>query len=159
MFANTVCFLLVDEDDLRDVKSAVADLAGKWKDLGISLGIRLSELNAILSTSPHSPSDCLSEMLALWLKQCYNVRTKLIHCLPSHIYYTKYTTLATKGSWLKTLKNLSTYKLSLWLVDLMLYTVLSPFPRWRNLGSQLGDVWLGLSRTRWGATILLWHIQ
>ena len=71
--------VLTGEDDLRDVKSAVADLAGKWKDLGISLGIRLSELNAILSTSPHSPSDCLSEMLALWLKQCYNVRAKLFN--------------------------------------------------------------------------------
>ena len=65
--------VLTGEDDLRDVKSAVADLAGKWKDLGISLGIRLGELNAILSTSSHSSSDCLSEMLALWLKQCYNV--------------------------------------------------------------------------------------
>ena len=105
--------VLTGEDDLRDVKSAVADLAGKWKDLGISLGIRLSELNAILSTSPHSSSDCLSEMLALWLKQCHNVRTKLIHCLPSHIYYTKYTSLATKQSRLKPLKNLSSYVIPL----------------------------------------------
>ena len=66
--------MLADEDDLRDVKSAVADLAGRWKDLGISLGIRSSKLDGINS---FSASDCLREMLALWLRQGYNVRTAL----------------------------------------------------------------------------------
>ena len=69
---------LAGEDDLQHVRSAVADLAGSWKDLGTSLGIQWSKLNAIKSTSP-SPSECLTEMLALWLKQNYNVRTTLIH--------------------------------------------------------------------------------
>ena len=73
--------VLADEDDLREVRLAVADLAARWKDLGISLGIRLSDLNVILSANPHSPSDCLREMLALWLKQNYIVRTTLV--LPS----------------------------------------------------------------------------
>ena len=68
-------FLPADEDDLRDVRSAVADLTGRWKDLGISLGIRWSKLDAIRS---NSPSECLTEMFALWLKQNYNVRTTLI---------------------------------------------------------------------------------
>ena len=78
--------LLAGEDDLRDVRSAVADLAAKWKDLGISLGIGLSDLDAIFSASPHSPNDCLREMLAFWLKQNYNVRTTLMlpHCTMSH---------------------------------------------------------------------------
>ena len=66
---------LAGEDDLRDVRSAVADVVGSWKDLGISLGIQWSKLDAIKSTSP---SECLTEMLALWLKQNYNVRTILI---------------------------------------------------------------------------------
>ena len=78
--------VLPGEDDLRDVRLAVADLAARWKDLGISLGIYLSELNAILLANPNSPSDCLREMLAIWLKQNYNVRTTLI--LPQ---YTKST--------------------------------------------------------------------
>ena len=78
--------VLADEDDLRDVRLAVADLAARWKDLGISLGIRLSELNAILLANPNSPSDCLREVLAFWLKQNYNVRTTLV--LPQ---YTKST--------------------------------------------------------------------
>ena len=110
MFAITVYFLLIDENDLPEVRSAVADLAGRWKDLGTSLGIRLSVLDAILISSP---SDGLREMLALWLRQNYTVRTTLVLCLPYHIYYTKYMSLATKGSRLKTLKNLSSYKLSL----------------------------------------------
>ena len=62
-----------DEDDLRDVRSAVADLAGRWKDFGISLGLRTSDLNIIESDSPHSPDECLREMLHLWLRQHYNV--------------------------------------------------------------------------------------
>ena len=59
-----------DEDDLRDVRSAVADLAGRWKDLGISLGVRAGDLYAI---PLHSPNECLREMLCLWLRQSYNV--------------------------------------------------------------------------------------
>ena len=79
MSATTIHVLLfTGEDDLQDVRSAVVDLAGSWKDLGISLGVRLSELNAIHSANFHSHSDCLRETLALWLKQNYNVRTTLI---------------------------------------------------------------------------------
>ena len=68
-------FVLAGEEDLRDTRLAVADLAARWKDLGISLGIQLSELNAIFLANPHSPSDCLRETLAIWLKLNYNVRT------------------------------------------------------------------------------------
>ena len=72
VFASILCSLFVDEDDLQDVRSAVADLAGRWKDLGISLGIRSSKLDTINSPSA---SDSLREMLALWLRQSYNVKT------------------------------------------------------------------------------------
>ena len=78
--------MLADEDDLRDVRFAVTDLAARWKDLDISLGIHLSDLDAIFSANPNSPSDRLREMLAFWLKQNYIVRTTLI--LPQ---YTKST--------------------------------------------------------------------
>lgn len=80
---HNVCFLLVDEDDLRDVKSAVADLAGRWKNLGISLGIRSSKLDTINS------DDGLREMLELWLRQNYNVRTIII--IIFFIHYIKHT--------------------------------------------------------------------
>jgi len=53
----------------------VADLSGRWRDLGVSLGIHLGDLEAILSDNPHSSSDCLLKMLSLWLKQNYKVWT------------------------------------------------------------------------------------
>ena len=65
------------EDDLRDVISAVTSLARRWKDLGISLGVCAGDLDTILSANPHSPSDCLRDMLLQWLRQSYNVCTTL----------------------------------------------------------------------------------
>ena len=77
--------LFTGEDDYLDVRSAVADLAGRWKDLSLSLGIRLSDLDAIPFSSP---SECLREMLAIWLRQSYNVRTTLARTLSSlPLYY------------------------------------------------------------------------
>ena len=73
--ANILHCILAGEDDLRDVISAVTDLTGRWKDLGVSLGVHPSDLDTILSNNPHSPSDCLRKMLLLWLKQIYNVCT------------------------------------------------------------------------------------
>ena len=142
--------ILTGEDDLRDVRSAVSDLAGNWKDLGDCLRIRLSDLANIRFPSP---SECLREVLTLWLKQCYNVRTTLVHCLPIHIYYTKYTTLAAKQSRFETLEEPLKLKV-LFLIIGNYMTVVScmfslHFPsRWRNLGGQLGEVWLRLSRTK-----------
>ena len=101
--------LFTGEDDLWEVRSAVADLAGRWKDLGVSLGVHFSDLDAIHSSSP---SGCLREMLAIWLKQSYNVRSTLTLYLPCLIYYTKCTSLASKGSRLEPMKNLSSYELS-----------------------------------------------
>ena len=72
--------LLADEHDLRDVRSAVASLAGRWKDLGISLGVGIGDLDGIVSANPHSPNDCLREMLTKWLRQNYNVMTHAL-CL------------------------------------------------------------------------------
>jgi len=74
--------LLADEDDLKDVRSAVVDLVGRWQDLGVSLGIRQSNLDAILSDNRYFSSDCLRKMLSLWLRQSYKVWTRLIAGLP-----------------------------------------------------------------------------
>ena len=52
---------------------AVEKLAGKWEDFGVSLGVNVSDLEAIHSAKTHSPKDCLKDMLKLWLRQCYNV--------------------------------------------------------------------------------------
>ena len=82
---DCICvFLLADEDDLRDVRSAVADLSGRWQDLSDSLGIRQGDLESVLSDNPHSSSDCLRKVLRLWLRQSYKVwtsgtRLELLH--------------------------------------------------------------------------------
>ena len=52
---------------------AVEKLAGKWEDFGVSLGVNVSDLEAIHSAKTHTPKDCLKDMLKLWLRQCYNV--------------------------------------------------------------------------------------
>ena len=62
----------------------MSSLAGRWKDLGTSLGIRTSDLDEIVLANPHFPRDCLREMLTKWLKRNHNVRTHPL-CL---IYYT-----------------------------------------------------------------------
>ena len=59
--------------------SAVTSLAGRWKDLGISLGVRAGNLDTILANNPNSSSDRLREVLALWLRQSYNVCVTLIY--------------------------------------------------------------------------------
>ena len=68
---------LSDEDDLRDVKKEVIDLAGMWQDLGTSLGIRMSDMESIHSANSHFPTNCLSQTLTLWLRQSYDVCTYL----------------------------------------------------------------------------------
>ena len=83
-----IVLLLTDEDDLRDVRSAVADLAGEWMNLGISLGMRKSDLDPILSANSKSPSDCLRDMLTVWLRKGYNVRTTFIFHPLCYIYHT-----------------------------------------------------------------------
>ena len=85
-----VCYhsvlLLAGEDDLQDVRSALADLAGEWMNLGISLGVRKSSLDPIQSANTHSPSNCLREMLTLWLRKSYIVSTTFIFHLPHLVH-------------------------------------------------------------------------
>ena len=78
--------MLAGEDDLQDVISEVTDLTGRWKDLGVSLGVRPSDLDTILSNNPHSSSNCLRDMLLQWLKQSYNVCTTDIYFTPASLY-------------------------------------------------------------------------
>ena len=95
-----VCYhrvlLFTGEDDLQDVRLAVGNLARRWKDLGLSLGICLSDLDAI-NVPSRAPSECLREMLAIWLKQSYKVRTIHTCTLPSLLHQVHYS-LSSKGS-------------------------------------------------------------
>ena len=77
--------LLAGEYDLQDVRAAVAVLAGKWKDLGLSLGLHPGDLDGIQSANTDSSSDFLRKMLSLWLKQSYYVSIFLLHALTYHV--------------------------------------------------------------------------
>ena len=56
------------------MRSALLPIAAKWKDVGMALRLRPSDLDSI-ETSPHStsPVKCLSEMLTHWLRKNFNV--------------------------------------------------------------------------------------
>lgn len=71
-----VCSYFVGEEDLYNVLSAVADLARRWYDLGISLKLRPSDLDAIPPNT--DSSNALTQMLLLWLRQTYNARNLLL---------------------------------------------------------------------------------
>ena len=142
MFA-IICVLLLAGEDLRDVRSAVADLAANWKDLGISLGLRPCDLETILKTNSHSLSDCLREMLFQWLTQAYNVGIILLQLL---LYCTNSTCLVTKGLSLVSLNiytktsNEREKKMCASVVCLTSSSFLFVlFFRWRGLENQLGD--------------------
>jgi len=89
-------FLLADEEDLQDVTPALADFAGRWRDLGDSLRIRCGDLDAI-SSSAHSPSDCLRDVLIKWLRQNYKVWFSHIPGLCTFFLQTLLSGLVTRG--------------------------------------------------------------
>ena len=59
------------EDDLPDTIRELTDVAAKWRNIGIFLGVRDSRLEAIQGDKP---LDCLRQMLAIWLQKNYNVK-------------------------------------------------------------------------------------
>ena len=58
------------EDDLSTVYREILDLASKWMDIALMLGLRYSDLSIICHDNPRH---CLREALIQWLKQSYNV--------------------------------------------------------------------------------------
>lgn len=61
-------------DDLCDVMDEVIDVAGKWKALGIALGLRPSELDTFEIKYSNDPTECLRETLIAWLQQRYEAK-------------------------------------------------------------------------------------
>ena len=63
--------IVTDEDDLPDTIRELTEVAAKWRNIGVLLGIRDSQLETIQGDSP---PDCLRQMLATWLRRNYNVK-------------------------------------------------------------------------------------
>ena len=51
------------------VMEEVMDMAPKWNQLGLALGLSAAELNTISSMCHTDPTACLREMLHAWLQQ------------------------------------------------------------------------------------------
>ena len=55
-------------DDLRAVRKATWDARAMWKDIGIELDLKVTDLDTI-ETNHGNVNKCFSEMLTLWLKR------------------------------------------------------------------------------------------
>ena len=63
-----------------DVKVALSSLAGKWRCLGLALGLRPSTVEVIELASPDQPQQCLAMALGHWISLNYNTE---VHGLPT----------------------------------------------------------------------------
>ena len=64
-------------DDLYDVLGQLYEVRAKWYDLGGSLKLKVSTLDAIKVEHHNAPEFCLRELLSHWLRQvtprpCWN---------------------------------------------------------------------------------------
>ena len=79
IYVNNPCIIFyfhnlsLEEDDLFTVYREVLDLAPKWMDVGLMMGLKYSYLKGISTTNHESQRECLKEALAQWLKQAYDV--------------------------------------------------------------------------------------
>ena len=55
--------------DLLTVMKEVMDMASRWKQLGLALGLSAAELETISSKNHTDPTECLRDMLLAWLQQ------------------------------------------------------------------------------------------
>ena len=60
-------------EDLYDIKSGLISIAASWKAIGRGLRLDSGQLDEIGVKHPFNPKECLSEVLAKWLKKDYNV--------------------------------------------------------------------------------------
>ena len=65
-------FHTIAEDDTHNVYREVLDLAGKWQNMCLALGLhRLAD--EIAAIYPGCPRDCLREVIVRWLRKVHNV--------------------------------------------------------------------------------------
>ena len=63
---------LTDIDNLFDVKAKLIPVAGKWKDIGLALGLKYHKMDTI-EKNKCDIIDRLTDMLTLWLNKAYDV--------------------------------------------------------------------------------------
>ena len=56
-------------NDLKAIRTAIWDARSDWQDIGIELGLKVTDLEAIDETNRGNVDKCFSKMLTLWLKR------------------------------------------------------------------------------------------
>lgn len=70
---NFLSFTATDEEDLPDITSELTAVAASWRNFGVQLGIRDSDLEVIQGGSG-TPRDYLRQTLSTWLRRNYNTK-------------------------------------------------------------------------------------
>lgn len=61
------------EDDFLDIRKAVCDVTGDWKDFGSALGFTPSIIKGVSEANPSNPGGSLFDLLHKWVhKQDFN---------------------------------------------------------------------------------------
>lgn len=61
-------------DDLFDVKRELISVAGNWKQIGIALRLKRTQLEHIQTVNDDDPNACLTSVVIEWLNRKYNVK-------------------------------------------------------------------------------------
>ena len=61
--------------NLKEVRALLYKIREKWFDIGVELDINIGELNAIKVKNDNRPSDCLLEVIKLWLQSSSSAAT------------------------------------------------------------------------------------
>ena len=54
-------------DDLQHVRSVIWESRNRWKDIGLSLGMKYHDLDCICTKHRENPDECFTEMLHKWI--------------------------------------------------------------------------------------------
>ena len=54
---------------MKDVRDAIWDARCDWQDIGIELGLKVTDLDVIEQNNPRNVDKCFSKMLTLWLRR------------------------------------------------------------------------------------------
>ena len=95
-------FNMLNIDDLQEVLNKVFPARHKWYIMDIQLGMKADDLDAIKRDN-HNVSDCLMEMLKIWLRQGGTTRLALTAALQSECVH--YPDIATFLLMLRKLKD------------------------------------------------------
>ena len=56
-------------NDLKAIRTAIWEARSDWQDIGIELGLKVADLDAIEKNNHGNVEKCFSKMLTLWLRR------------------------------------------------------------------------------------------